>query len=412
MRTASLRLLGASLVLALLMALAGCGKGKSDASAVSTGGPAAKVAPVAPAGTVSVATRNTTRLGGSDPVADAAAVARLVYPGLTPATRPRAVVLVDGRNWAAALVASELASAPLRAPVLYSEGNVLPAVSRETLEAMHPVGEPALGGARVIRVGNAAPLPEGWLSRTVPSAEPAVEAAAVEQLLAAAVGSAPRQVIVLGAGAPAAIQMPAAGLAAESSTPIVLVTSAGVPAASAALLSSLHRPAMYVVGATALGSHTLGELGRFGRVTAIPATGTPVERESPVTNAISLARFTDGTFGWGIKEPGHGLVFANEMRPFDAPASALLAATGDYGPLLLLESADQIPPELATYLANIQPAYTTAPQFRPVRGVYNHGWLIGDEQAISAVTQAELDARLEISPRKPSSEEPSVSPAE
>jgi hypothetical protein len=412
MRTASLRLLGASLVLALLMALAGCGKGKSGAAAVSSGGPAAKVAPVAPEGTVSVATRNTTRVGGSDPVADAAAVARLVYPGLTPATRPRAVVLVDEKNWTAALVASALASAPLGAPVLYSEGNVLPAVSRETLEAMHPLGEPALGGARVIRVGNSAPLPQGWLSRTVPGAEPAVQAAAVAQLLGAAAGSAPREVIVLGAGVPAAIQMPAAGLAAESGAPIVFVTPAGLPPASAALLSSLKRPSMYVLGAPALGSHTLGQLGRFGRVTAIPATGTPVERESAVANAISLARFTDGVFGWGIKEPGHGLVFANEARPLDAPASALLSATGDYGPLLLLASADQIPPELATYLADIQPAYTLAPQFRPVRGVYNHGWVIGDEAAISAVTQAELDARLEISPRKPSSEEPSLSPAE
>ena len=34
----------------------------------------------------------------------------------------------------------------------------------------------------------------------------------------------------------------------------------------------------------------------------------------------------------------------------------------------------------------------------PVRGVYNHGWLIGDEQAISAAVQARLDSMLEIAP--------------
>ncbi len=35
-----------------------------------------------------------------------------------------------------------------------------------------------------------------------------------------------------------------------------------------------------------------------------------------------------------------------------------------------------------------------------MRGVYNHGWLIGDEDAISLTVQAQLDSLLEISPRK------------
>jgi len=161
-----------------------------------------------------------------------------------------------------------------------------------------------------------------------------------------------------------------------------------------------------------VGRRTLGELSRFGPVTSITDAGRAAEPELPVANAIAVARFTDGTFGWGVKEPGHGLVFASAARPLDAPASAPLSATGDYGPLLLLASATLVPPALTGYLGDIQPAYAAAPQFRPVRGVYNHGWLIGDEQAISAVTQAELDSLLEISPRKPSAEEPSVSPAE
>jgi hypothetical protein len=51
---------------------------------------------------------------------------------------------------------------------------------------------------------------------------------------------------------------------------------------------------------------------------------------------------------------------------------------------------------LAEYLRNIQPSF---PEYQPTRGFYNHGWLIGDEQAISAVTQARLDAMLEIAPQ-------------
>ena len=63
-----------------------------------------------------------------------------------------------------------------------------------------------------------------------------------------------------------------------------------------------------------------------------------------MAGSIAVARYTDGEFGWGVKEPGHGLVFANSGRPLDAPAAALLSATGNYGPLLLLESPTLIAP--------------------------------------------------------------------
>ena len=411
MSTVPSRLLGALLVLALGTAVAGCGK--TGVGRSLGGGPTGKLTPVAAQGAVSVTTRNTARLGGSDPATDAAAVARAVYPGLTATSRPQAVVLVDQRDWSAALAASALAGAPLSAPVLYSDGSTLPAVSAETLEAMHPTGARALGGVQVLRIGTSASPPSGYLAHSIAAGEPAVTAAAVERLLLAAdEGKAPRQAIVLAADAPRAMQMPAAALAAESGAPILFVTAARVPQATSAALKILHRPSIYVIDPTAVGGRTLHDLARLGTVTSIPSVAGAGEREGAIANAIAIARFTDGTFGWGVKEPGHGLVFANATRPLDAPASALLSATGDYGPLLLLEAATQVPPALAGYLGDIQPAYTAAPEFRPVRGVYNHGWLIGDEQAISAVTQAEIDSVLEISPRKQSSEEPSVSPAE
>jgi hypothetical protein len=203
--------------------------------------------------------------------------------------------------------------------------------------------------------------------------------------------------------------MPAAGLAAESGAPILFVTGASVPLATATVLTALKKPSIFVVDPGSVGPRTLAELAHYGTVTQIPV---PAGAEAAAAAAVELARFQSGSFGWGVKEPGHGLVFANASRPLDAPAAALLSATGDYGPLLLLEDPARVPPVLASYLADIQPAYTSAPQFRPVRGVYNHGWLIGDETAISPPTQAELDSMLEIVERKGSSEEPTVSPAE
>jgi hypothetical protein len=405
-----LRLLVAVLVLVVPAALlGGCGKSQTPGGE-SSGTLSSLIAAQSVAG---VATSNTTRLRGADPVTDAAAVAGTAYPGLTSAGRPQAVVLVDAHNWPAALAASGLASAPLGAPLLYAEGDVLPAATVQALRAMRPLGAPALGGAQVIRIATSAAVPEGLRTRDVLGAgDPSTVAGGVEQVSALARHSAPREVIVLAADAAPALLMPAAGLSAESGAPILFVTAAGVPAATAATLKGLARPAIYLLGPSAISSSARAALARLGPVTPIAETGTPGERAGAVENAIAVARFTDGRFGWGVKEPGHGLVFANAARPLDAPAGALLSASGDYGPLLLLEGPSRVPPALAHYLADIQPAYGYAPQFQPVHGAYNHGWLIGDESAISAVAQDEIDSMLEIVPRKVSSEEAARQPSE
>ncbi len=396
----------ATLVL-LAGALGACGK--TSAPHGGSGGPARALAPVATPGAISVATRNTTRLGGEDAIADAAAVARTVYPALTPATRPRAVVLVDRANPGAALAASVLAGAPLGAPILYSDGTKLPDLTRETLAALHPTGEPALGGAQVISIG--AGTPAGLLARSLGSGGPALIAGAVEQVLVSLEPrTPPSAVIVVPAQAPAAMQMPAASLAAQTGAPILFVEPGAVPAVTASTLAALHRPSIFVVDAAAIAPATVAQLRRLGTLATV-SSGTG-EEATPAGNAIAVARYTNGTFGWGVKEPGHGLAIASSARPLDGPAAAPLAATGDYAPLLLVEAPAALPAPLSTYLSDIQPAYTSAPQFRPVRGVYNHGWLIGDESAISATAQTEIDSLLEISPRRQSPEEASVQQAE
>jgi hypothetical protein len=387
--------------------LAGCGKATPLRVAAGSSTAAATEASGAPG----VATKNTVRLGGADPASDAAAVARAVYPGLTPASRPGAVVLVDERDWAASLAAASLASAPLGAPLLYSEGETLPAASREALAALHPHGAAAAGGAQVIRVGTSAAVPDGYRTYAVPGGEPATVAAAIERIVSAARGAAPRQVIVTAADGPPALAMGAAGLSAQSGAPILFVTAAGVPAATAAVLSSLHRPTIYAVGPSAISARALAALAHLGPVVPI-AVASPSERDSPAANAIAVSRFADGSFGWGIHEAGHGLVFALASDPLAAPAAAPLSAHGDYAPLLLLESPASIPAPLSTYLGDIQPGYSASAP--PVRGFYNHGWLIGS--SISAVVQAEIDSLLEISPsRAPgkatTEEESSASPA-
>jgi hypothetical protein len=59
---------------------------------------------------------------------------------------------------------------------------------------------------------------------------------------------------------------------------------------------------------------------------------------------------------------------------------------------VLLSSADAPGRVLHDYLLDIQPGYTRD----PVRGVYNHGWIIGDQSAVSVAAQSQIDSLLEI----------------
>ncbi len=378
-------------------AVGGCGKGLPHATSERGAG---LLAAVSPKGAGGISTKNTTRLGGSGTTIDAAAVASAVYPGLTAATRPKAVVIVDRRDWPAALAASVLAGSPLHAPLLYSDGNVLAEASAQALSTVRPTGVAMLEGAQVIEVGHAA-TPASYLARSVGSGDPAALAVAVERLTSTFRKAAPHRVIVTAADAPPAMTMPAAGLSAQTGAPILFVEKGAIPQATRAELVHLGQTSIYVVGPSSVVSEAVaGELGSYGPVTRIAGNDA-------ASNAIAVARFTDGSFGWGVVEPGHGLVFANSARALDAPAAALLSATGDYGPLLLLESAIHIPPALVSYLSDLQPG---SPPSGPVHGVYNHGWVIGDEAAISAVIQARLDAMLEISSRAAAEPEPAAGP--
>lgn len=394
MPIASLR--AATLVLLACAALlAGCGKTLSSSQATEHA--SATVPALSAHAAIGVSTTNTTRLGGSTPLFDAAAVALAAYPGLTPTTRPPLVVLVDDNNWGAALASSVLAGAPLRAPLLYSQGSTLPQPSSIALHAMQPTGTDALGPSpngpagrvQVLEIGDTA-TPPGYLTRSLAGAEPAAMAVAIERLSSLLDGHSPRKLIVTAANGPPAMTMPAAGLSAQTGAPILFVQRSRIPRATAAELSRLSGASIYVVGPrTVVSERVVRELRHFGPVTRI-------DGPTPAANAIAVARFSNGSFGWGVLEPGHGLVFASSSRPLDAPAAAPLSAHGDYGPLLLLESAESLAPELSSYLSDLQPGTPTS---GAVHGVYNHGWLIGDETAISATIQARLDSLLELSSR-------------
>jgi hypothetical protein len=330
------------------------------------------------------ATKNTTRVGGADPVADAAGIARAVFPGPSVRTRPQAVALVDARDWRIGVAASVLAGTELRAPILLSNGPDLPVASKDALAALAPTGSKAAGNAQVIRVGDVG-RPTGLRAADVKGTDPFALAHAIDAFSAAARGRESDQVVIASADDPG-YAMPAAAWAAKSGDPVLFVRRNAIPAETRAALVAHRKPKIYVLGPPeTISDNVATALGTLGTVTRVGSG-------DPVRSSIDFARFIDGTFGWGVVDPGHGIVFARADRPLDAVAAAPLSASGTYGPLIVVSNADRLDAPVDAYLLDIQPGYRKD----PVRGVYNHGWIVGDGKAISAGVQARIDLLLEI----------------
>jgi len=378
----------------LAAALSGCslGGGDDDPGDAPTrippqiGRPADAEDAAADLGFPAFATKNTTRVGGADPVADAAGVAQAVFPARSRSSRPPAVALVDVGDWRAAISAAQLMSPPLRVPLLFSEGEELPEATEGALDALDPLGSEEADGAQVVRIGATAAIEEREAA-DLEGRDPAALAAAIDRFHAAAAGEPSDAVIIAPSDRPG-FAMPAAGLSARSGAPVLWAGRNSIPAPTRAALEDREQPSIYVLApAEAISDRVLEQLGRLGAVERVSGP-------DPVRHAIAVARYADGRFGWNLVDPGHGLVFANAERTADAAAAAPLSASGTYGPLLLVSDAATLSGPLEGYLLDIQPGYDRD----PVRGVYNHGWLLGDEDAISVDAQARIDELLEIQP--------------
>jgi putative cell wall-binding protein len=330
------------------------------------------------------ATKNTTRIGGADSIANAAGAARAVFPATTPDNRPSAVALIDARDWRAGIAGAVLASTPVRAAILLSNGPELPAASRDALAALQPLGAKAAGGAQVVRVGDVA-RPPGLRTTDIAGRDPFALARALDAFQTAARGKSSDRVVVVSADDPA-FAMPAAAWAAKAGDPVLFVHRDSLPQETKSALLAHDQPRIYILGPpSAVSANVAHDLKALGTVKRLGA-------DNPIDNAIAFARYTDPTFGWGVVDPGHGLVFARSDRPLDAAAAAPLSVSGSYGPLLLLATPTGLDGAVGQFLLDIQPGYTRD----PVRGVYNHGWIVGDDRTISVATQARIDSLLEI----------------
>lgn len=400
-RRGALRWLAATPLLAAAALLSGCGGHATELIVRTT--TAANSSVATGLGIPVLATKNTTRVSGGDPIANAAGVALAVYPSTYPGTHPAAVTIAPSDDWQAAIASAVLMAPPIRAPILLSGPTAFPAATTNALGLLAPTGASSLAGAQVIRVGDV-PAAKGLRAATISGSGPYVLAAAIDRFASAAAGKPSADVVIASADDPA-YAMPAAGWAAESGNPVLFVSASGVPPATQQALQSHQQPHIYVLGPpSVIPDRVLKQLRKFGTVARVGG-------RDAAANSVAFAVYRDppcpvnqpcahvpGSFGWAMRSPGHGYTLLNASRPLDAAGSAPLSASGSYGPQLLVSSPNALPSSvLKFFLDYATPGYT---QEGPTAAVYNHGWVIGDPTTISVGVQAEMDSLLEVVPQK------------
>lgn len=333
----------------------------------------------------SFATNNTTRVGGADAATTAAGVSLAVFPSAKAAQRPTAVTLIDEDEWQGAVAASVLMAEPLRAPLLVSSGGELPEPTTQALAALAPQGNRDSGKAQVFVIGSAA-APDDLKATGIAGKDPPSLAAAVAGLRDRLFGEAPKHIVLASESQPE-FAMPAAAWAARSGDPVLFTAADELPGATAKQLKRHPKTPVFVLGPSSVISSDI--------VRQVTKIGNPVRRvsgEDAVENAIALARYASGDFGWNVNDPGHGFVVARSDEPLAAAIASPLSASGTWGPLLLTDDAGTLPKALREYLLDIKPGYTTD----PTRAFYNHVWVIGDQEAIDVNQQAEIDQLAEL----------------
>jgi hypothetical protein len=376
----------AVVILVVALVAGGSGGGGSNGTSPAASGGSATAGGTARAG------NNTTRISGSDPASFAANVALTVYPSTRPSQRPASVTLVGEENWQTAVAGAVLMAHPIRAPLLISSANGMPAASVAAVEVLKPHGNKlkksgnrARNGVPFYVFGAIATPTQG---RTVKTGETfgATQAAAIATLRSSIFRELPHHIVIASENN-SAFAVPAAAWAARSGDPVLFSRRDELPKPTATVLKRHPRIPIYVLGPTSVISGSV-----VHEISKIDKHVKRVSGRTPAENAIALARYSDGGFGWNVNDPGHGFVVARSTSALEAALAAPLSASGTWGPLLLTESADKLPRAVREYFLGVKPGYTT----NPTRAFYNHVWIVGDEEEIDVNQQAEIDQLAEL----------------
>ena len=339
------------------------------------------------AGIPSSASRNTARIAADDPVEVSLAALLAAHPITGPGTPPVAVTIADSTRWQAAVAAASLSADPVGAPLMLVPSGELDESGRNVLAELSPAGAPVTRENQIFTIGTVSP-PSGYRIGKVVGTDPA-EVAAETARLRSRLAATPPGAILIASSEAEEFAPPAASWAARSGDPVLFTSPDSVPKPT---LEFLEEKANAKVPVFVLGSTEQVSAEVVKRLSKVSSQVERVSARTPVEMALEMARYSSGSFGWNLNDPGHGYMVARSDRPMDAIAATPLTTGGTWPALLLTDDQSKPPEPLLEYLLDVKPGYTTD----PTRALYNHIWIIGDENLIDTDQQGLLDDAAEL----------------
>lgn len=336
-----------------------------------------------------LATKNTTRVLGTNAEELSISTSKMIWPASANGTKPTVVLLAPSDQWQVQLVATDLIHHPSDGPLLVTDETKVSEEILEELNRLSPKG--ASDGTQVIAVGMEDSALEGISSqfkiKQIKGKDSFELAAAIDDYFAEVSGELPASVIVSTSENPE-YAAPAGNWISHMPEPLLFVKKDEIPEKTRESLKKRNGKAnIYLLGPeTVISSKVEADLGQYGKVIRIAG-------KDPISNSIAFAKYKDPAtgFGWGITNPGHGLLLGNREQVKEVIPAASFAHRGKHAPLLLTEK-DKATDDLIDYLKELKPLFKK----EPTEGPYNHLYVMGNEDWISAEQQGDLDHLIEI----------------
>ena len=347
----------------------------------------------------------TVRYAGNDVYETAATLAQVTFPATSEISRPNAVILADPSLEAGLMTVEQLIHMPIDAPILYTDADRLPPVTKAMMEVLKPVGISYDSNVQVLVVGLisdevvAEVEAMGLKTRRISpeSNDPVDLAFDIDAYRASMMGNHPDVVFIASLDEPA-LALPATAFLAHAMSNIAFVGRDSIPEKTGEMLENRYGPAyMYIMGSeSAVSEEVAKDLSNYGHVQRLSA-------EDPYQMSSYFAGYADlgnnfgywiwripRMVGWGVAEPGHNFTIANPDNWAETIAGSILSHRGKHGPMLLVQQ-DSIPDSVRGYLDYTVRPRPTAPRDQ----LFNHGSIVGNSGAISTRLQAEIDNLLQ-----------------
>ncbi|MEB1807318.1 MAG: cell wall-binding repeat-containing protein [Bacillaceae bacterium] len=336
-------------------------------------------------------TKNITRLPSDEPLELSIMTSQMIWPATHEENQPGTVILAPLESWQLSLASLNLVHHPNDGPIFYTENGVIPDRVITEINRLQPKGNVA--GTQVMVMGT---VNDGELDKLVDfkvDQTTEIEAAAfaneIDQIYAELTHGTPNGVIISSMDKEAMLHsIPAGSWISHMSEPVLYVTHSELPQETIEALERRNGDAeIYVLGSEdIISQEVVKQLEEYGTVTTISA-------DTPVELSIEFAKFKDRTtnFGWGVNQPGHGLMIASTASPELAILAAPFAHLGKHAPMVWLEEGE-ITDEWYDFLTLLKPMF----DLEPTEGPYNHAYLLGTTDVVSYQTQGIIDEKLEI----------------